>query len=508
MQIENFKIKTRPRLNSRGERAICNLHFSIRNLQFLTLHIEAHFAGWVFMKRAFSNKTAQVLVMFVALLLVPYVVPALARYRVPMPLALTRILRVRTSAAATPTNGQLVNADDSAPTNGAIQTVPGEIEDASGRALDGVFASLLRSESGGTQTRICHYGDSPITNDGITSTVRRKLQLRFGDAGHGFILIDKPWGWYEHAGVIREASRGWQSDPMFISRGEHLYGLGGVSFTASTGGVSASFSTAREGVVGLSASAFDIYFLMRPGGGDFDVAVDDQQIERVSTASEDIRSAFHRVNVAEGAHKLTIRIVGNGEVQMFGVTLESSHSGVQYDSLGVNGAFIGLLAHYLDADHWAEQLRHRRPDLVIIGYGANESQFERLPMDQYEQDTREAIHRIRAALPSASIMLLGPMDRGARGAGGGIVTRPMIPKLIAYQRRLAAETGCAFFDTFTAMGGEGTVAEWCDARPRLMGGDYTHPTAQGAEIVGTLIYDAMMKAYEKYKTRIANPIAE
>src|SRR6185369_12691357 len=173
------------------------------------------------------------------------------------------------------------------------------------------------------------------------------------------------------------------------------------------------------------------------------------------TASEDIRSAFHRVNVAEGAHKLTIRIVGNGEVQMFGVTLESSHSGVQYDSLGVNGAFIGLLAHYLDADHWAEQLRHRRPDLVIIGYGANESQFERLPMEQYEQDTKEAIRRIRAAVPEASIMLVGPMDRGMRGAGGGIVTRPMIPKLIAYQRRIAAETGCAFFDTFSAMGGEG-----------------------------------------------------
>jgi lysophospholipase L1-like esterase len=122
-------------------------------------------------------------------------------------------------------------------------------------------------------------------------------------------------------------------------------------------------------------------------------------------------------------------------------------------------------------------------------------------MDQYEQDTKEAIGRIRAALPGVSIMLVGPMDRGARGKGGGIVTRPMIPKLINYQRRLAAETGCAFFDTFTAMGGEGTVATWCEARPRLMGGDFTHPTAQGAEIVGTLVYDAIIKAYEEYKAK-------
>ena len=198
---------------------------------------------------------------------------------------------------------------------------------------------------------------------------------------------------------------------------------------------------------------------------------------------------------------MTIRTAGNGEVRLFGVALETNRRGVQYDSLGVNGAFIGLLAHYIDEQHWAEQLRHRRPDLVIIGYGANESQFERLPMDQYERDTKEVIRRIRQALPDASIMFVGPMDRGMRGPGGGIITRPMIPRLIAYQRRIAGETGCAFFDTYSAMGGEGTVARWHESKPKLMGGDLTHPTAQGAEIVGALIFDAIVKAYEEYKDK-------
>src|SRR5262249_21361231 len=141
----------------------------------------------------------------------------------------------------------------------------------------------------------------------------------------------------------------------------------------------------------------------------------------------------------------------------------------------------------------------RNPDLVILGYGTNESEFEKLPMDQYERDTKNVIERIRQALPEASIMLIGPMDRGKRGPGGQIITRPTIPCLTDYQRRIAAETGCAFFDTFTAMGGDGTVAKWYEARPRLMGGDFTHPTAQGGEIVGSLIYDAIVKAYEQYK---------
>ena len=462
-----------------------------------------YISAWFALKRALPNKTAQALIMFVALTLAPYAIPTLGRYRVLIPPRVFGVVHPRSGESVPSTEIQTEEQDAAGArtsATAAIRVTPGEIEDPSGHALDGFLASLVKTETAGGQTRVCHYGDSPITNDGITSTVRRKLQLRFGDSGHGFILIDRPWGWYEHAGVIREASRGWQSDPMFISRGEHFYGLGGVSFTASAG-ASASFSTVAEGDVGRSVSAFDTYFLMRPGGGDFDVEVDHQLVQQVSTASDKIKSGFYRASVLEGPHQLTLRIAGNGSVQMFGVTLESDHAGVQYDSLGVNGAFIGLLAHYLDADHWAEQLVHRRPDLVIIGYGTNESQFEKLPMDQYELDTREAIRRIRAALPGASIMLVGPMDRGARGSGGGIVTRPMILKLIAYQRRIAAEMGCAFFDEFSAMGGEGTVARWCEARPRLMGGDFTHPTAQGAEIVGTLIYDAIIRSFEEYKAR-------
>jgi len=442
-------------------------------------------------------------VLFTALALLPYALPMLSRYRVLLPAPLLRVIGVRagrisdTPAVAPESLPQPAN--DEVKPSAVRAAKPGEIEDPSGRALDAFFAALAKTEAAGGQTRICHYGDSPITNDGITSTVRRLLQQRFGDAGHGFILIDKPWGWYGHIGVTQDASRGWQSDPMFISKGEHYYGLGGVSFTANVAGITSSIGTATDGDMGRSVAAFEVYYLARPGGGDFDVEIDGQFNSRVATASEQIVSGFHRVSVDEGAHQLTIRTIGNGPVQLFGVVLESSRGGVEYDSLGVNGAFIGLLAHYLDANHWAEQLRHRRPDLVIIGYGTNESQFERLPMDQYEQDTRDVIRRIRAALPGVSILLVGPMDRGMRGAGGKLVTRPMIPKLIAYQRRLAAETGCAFFDTFSAMGGEGTVARWFDAKPRLMGGDFTHPTWQGAEIVGSLINDAIVKAYETHR---------
>ncbi len=443
------------------------------------------------------GKTACTLACFAALTVLPYCFPTLSRYRLLVPGSVLSLFQhtgnTTSMAAPAATPEPVVNQATT------VQPArPGEIEDPSGRALAHFFAALQHVETTSGQARISHYGDSPITNDGITATVRRKLQQRFGDAGHGFILAAKPWGWYQHDGVVLEA-RGWQSNPMWISRGEHLFGFGGASFTASTPNASASFSPTSTDDLARRVAGFDIYYLAQPKGGEFTLEVDGQPHARVATASETTRSGFYRVNIEPGEHTLTIKPAGNGEVRLFGVVLDSGERGVQYDSLGVNGAFIGLLAHYLDEQHWLEQLRHRQPDLVILAYGANESEFENWPMDQYEQDTREVVRRIRAALPEVSILFVAPMDRGKRGAGGQVITRPTIPKLVAAQRRLAAETGCAFFDTFTAMGGEGTVARWREARPRLMGGDYLHPTAEGAELVGTLLYDALLKAYEKAK---------
>ncbi len=446
--------------------------------------------------RVIFNKTSRTLLCFALLGVLPYASPRLIRYRL-----LPSLHFIAPKHENQNTLVQVENANENGTNSDVLklEMKVGEIEDSTGRALDYFFASLLKTESEGMQTRISHYGDSPITNDGITSTVRRKLQQRFGDAGHGFVLTAKPWAWYEHQGVATVASGAWDSEPMFISRGDHLFGLGGVSFTTKAVNATATFSAIADGEIKHAVSSFDIYYLAQPNGGEFDVEIDGARQERVSTASDEVKSAFHRIEAPEGAHTLTIRTVGNGEVRMFGVVLENHSQGVQYDSLGVNGAFIGLLANYMDEQHWMAQLRHRQPDLIIIGYGANESQFESLNMTQYERDTREAVRRIREALPQSSIMLIGPMDRGMRSAGGSIVTRPMIKKLVAYQRKLAMELNCAFFDTFTAMGGEGTVARWLAARPRLMGGDYTHPTAQGSDIVGSLIYEAIIKSYEEYK---------
>jgi hypothetical protein len=88
------------------------------------------------------------------------------------------------------------------------------------------------------------------------------------------------------------------------------------------------------------------------------------------------------------------------------------------------------------------------------------------------------------------------MDRGEMKASGEIITPPAMERLIEQQQRIAAETGCAFFNTFEAMGGAGTMGRWYEERPRLVSADFMHPLPAGAAIVGGLFEGALVRSYE------------
>ena len=147
------------------------------------------------------------------------------------------------------------------------------VEDPTGHALDAFFGRLARTErrEPGAVTRILHYGDSTIASDYVSGTVRRRLQARFGDAGHGFILIANPWEWYFHNDVFHASDGEWKASRLAGPiAADGMYGLGGVSFTSYGGGV-ARFGTATRGDYGRHVSRFDLYYLEQPGGGDVEL---------------------------------------------------------------------------------------------------------------------------------------------------------------------------------------------------------------------------------------------
>ena len=375
------------------------------------------------------------------------------------------------------------------------------LSDAHG-ALQAFYRALWRTESRepGAVTRILHYGDSPVTADSITADMRSLMQERFGDAGHGFILIAKPWAWYGHRGMDVKGS-GWHIEPATQSRArDGFHGLGGVNFIGNAGASS-------HIVIHEDHARVEVQYLRQPGGGSIEVEAEGQPVGEIETAADDKEPGFTTFQLPPGARNIGLT-VKSGQVRVFGVSFEREEPGVIYNSLGLNGGQVQVVVRYFERRHWAEELQHERPDLVIINYGTNESIFANYIERYYAGELREVIRRVQEAVPNASLLVMSPMDRGERDSSGAIVTAPTVPRLVAIQRQVAAETGCAFFDTFDAMGGSGTMSRWYENQPRLVSADFMHPLPAGARKVGVLLYDGLMAGYQQYKAKASERLAQ
>jgi lysophospholipase L1-like esterase len=469
-----------------------------------------------------GGKTTIAVAVMLALLAVPYASPKLSRLRIarapwdreqptdvaaaqPSPTSTPLLTQGETTLKASQNQATVTNALPDSPriqeldpkvlakTKGSLA-----VEDDTGKALDAFYMQLARTRAKkpGAVTRVMHYGDSVVTSDYITGTMRRKMQAEFGDAGHGFLLVANPWEWYFHNDVGHGASEGWRSSRIVGPlTGDGMYGLGGVTFTGATG-ASAWFSTSEKTSYGKKVSRFDVYYLETPNGGDVEVKLAGKT-ETFSTKGEGKASRVKSFSCDDGEAKLTLRVV-SGSPRLFGVALERDQPGVVYDALGTNG---GRSEHWgpMDAQHWADQMALRKPALVVLQYGTNESETGVISSEQYEKTLRSVIEKVKVAAPGASILVAAPLDRAETKENGAMRTKPIIKKLVASQRNAAKDTGVAFWNTFEAMGGEGSMATW--VKKGLAGGDLTHPSPQGAEVIGDLLFKSLSTGFEAWLSR-------
>ena len=225
-----------------------------------------------------------------------------------------------------------------------------------------------------------------------------------------------------------------------------------------------------------------------------------RQTGDVDTAAEEKAAGFSTLHAEAPVNELEIHVT-SGTVRLFGVAAEKPGPGLVYDSLGMNGASVTVLTRMFNREFWTAELRHREPNLIVINYGTNEADFASFVNGPYEKEVREAVRRVQAAVPEASLMLMSPMDRGKRVGLDEIQTMETIPKIVAIQKKVAEDTGCAFFNTFEAMGGAGPMARWYNGPRRLVSADLIHPIPAGGRIVANAFVRELMLGYNRFKLR-------
>ncbi len=384
------------------------------------------------------------------------------------------------------------------------QGITQRIEDPTGRGMRPFYEALARAaeREPGALARVGHYGDSSIATDLITHTVRRRLQQRFGDGGHGFVLIARGYLPYHHRDLTHVTSGSWRVYEVtrdMLDDGH--YGYGGIAVRGG-GGARARFGTDAEAPVGQRVSRFDLYYRAHRRGGRAELRVDGGEPRLLDTASETDEDRVESVEVPDGPHELELRPVG-GQLHLYGMVLEREGPGVVYDSLGLVGARANRLLNF-DEEHVRAQIARRGTNLLVLGFGGNESS-DSISEDAYYAEFRQVIKRMRGEREDLGCLVVAPLDQAER-VGSGIRTMRAIPRIVAAQRRAARDEGCAFYDTWTAMGGEGAMRRWYRANPRLALGDFRHATPAGYEIIGNMLYKALLAGFADYLA--ARPRAE
>jgi lysophospholipase L1-like esterase len=390
----------------------------------------------------------------------------------------------------------------------AEDVAPGSPTIANVERLDYYFGKLALTDLGvpGAITRAGHWGDSVIGGDGLTEAIRRALQERFGDAGHGFHILGKYNRWYHHRGMRYEEVREWNSCLIIFKcqRDTMRYGYGGVT-SASRGKALSRFETMPKGSPGIGdkVSRFELWYQKRPDGGGFEIRVDGQVSRVVDTRAPAVSDAVETVLVPDGEHRFDVAALGTGVAHAYGVVMERDGPGVVWDELSLIGSFTQRL-DYQNADHLAWQLGRRDIDLMVFMFGGNDLSREKADLkfntDPYEREYARVIRKFRAGKPDASCLIMSLTDHALR-VGDAIVSRGIVARLAAAQGRVAAREGCAFFDTFGIMGGAGTVERWRKAKPPLAAPDLRHPTVAGQRHIAQSFYRALMKGYAAYRHR-------
>jgi lysophospholipase L1-like esterase len=375
-----------------------------------------------------------------------------------------------------------------------------EIEDPHG-SLRRFYRQLGRVVRGRpVLARMGVYGTSMNGADRTTSQLRRLLQRRFGDGGKGFVPVAAGWR-YQRQQDVEWRFDGWRT--FVVNRGDgplDRYGYGGVVATNRTRRAESVIGTVGGDGPGTRVGHFTIFHQAWPGGGDLDARVDDGAPRTISTRAAQPTDRIERIDVADGAHRLTLRAGSDGleDLRLYGVAMERDGPGVVVDGLGLVGAFTRVLRLFGEG-HIERQVQQRDPDLLVFWMGANDAVSRSVPFDppQHRAHYRGILRRFRAASPTMSCMVMSILDKGER-VNGRVRTRERVPRMVALQREIALAEGCAFFDTYEATGGDGTMGRWYTSSPRLVTSDLGHLTAAGSRVTGTLLYRALLKGYDDW----------
>jgi hypothetical protein len=365
------------------------------------------------------------------------------------------------------------------------------------RALDHLYAGLLEVALGETRrpVRISQFGDSLVAREHFPAALRQLLQEQFGDGGHGFVPVAEPGNGVYAADVVW-SSRGYTKKDIAWHSGVD-FGVGGAVWRATPDAT----TTVGPALRGPGSRIDRVGLLYVPAATTTSVVITDREW----AAEVPLRGLPGRARVAWlpwNQQAITLQR-WRGDVALHGLLLQNEGPGVIVDNLGVVSSRMPFVSR-INAARLNEEIALLDPTVLSFFYGGvaiEDAGWGEVPERtwgaRYRAEYESALGAVRRAHPDRDCLVLSTFTR-AVDENGRIAVFPAVPFRIEAQEAAARAQGCAFWNTFEAVGGRDGAARWVAHRPRLLALDLRHPTRDGYRQLARMFYASLMHGFRSF----------
>lgn len=352
--------------------------------------------------------------------------------------------------------------------------------------LQHFFDVLNQTATLGRPVRIAFLGDSFIEGDIMVADFRAALQQHFGGHGVGFVPLASNVAQFRP--TIEHHFSGWNTYTL-ISQKKYKYALPCMLFEVSNEKATANYKTVNRYPCLQPVSCVRLIYEKNSGTAMRLVCNTTDTIREVLPETEKITQYTLDGSFTEADFTFT-------EAKGFralGVALEDN-SGIVVDNFSLRGN-SGMPLKELDITRCEELNKIRPYDLIILQYGLNVAAEEMLQYGWYRKQMVGVIEHLKTCFPEANLLLLGVSDRSHQ-ENGKFTTMPAVLALLHAQRQLARQTNIAFWNTFSAMGGENSMVRYVNNN--WASKDYTHLGFRGGRDIASALVKAILLEKQFY----------
>ncbi len=348
--------------------------------------------------------------------------------------------------------------------------------------------TLLRFKKG--KVRIMQMGGSHIQAEIWPDQVRKDL-LELGDSingGRGFFFpfrLAKTWN---PKNFQITYTGNWKSYRNSVKKHQSKWGVSGITVTTKDSLSTINISFRHDSITSYKFNRIRIFHEVSPSSFNIRL-VSDTPLNIIQ--NKEIGYTEFLIEKETDTLSLEIRKTNKEQTHftLYGMSAENDDPGIVYTSVGVNGAKTDS---FLRNELFVDQLKTISPDLVIFCIGINDAYYASFCPKCYEENYDKLVSRVKKVNPEAEFLFVTNND--------SYYQKKYPNKRVLEARevmiRLAKKYNGGMWDLFEIMGGLGSVKNW--EANGFAKADKIHFTDKGYQLIGNLMFTALMEEYHKY----------